>query len=145
MSISSARAHGVVLPTPAAPAGAYVPAVRAGALVWVSASCRCVDGKLTWTGRVDDEVTTDPARGPPGLCAVNGLGRPARAVGTLETVRRIVRVTGYVASSPALRPAQVINGASGFCARCSARQGAHPGSRSGGPAYCRWARRSSST
>ena len=106
-------ALGLTLPPVTAPVAAYVPAVRTGAYVYVSGQLPVTDGKLPATGKVGDAVSAQDAAGMARTCALNALAAAASAAGGLERIRRIVKITGFVASAPGFcgQP-QVINGAS---------------------------------
>ena len=106
-------ALGLTLPPVAAPVAAYVPAVRTGTYVYTSGQLPTVDGKLPAVGKVGDEVSVQDAAGMARTCALNALAAAASAAGGLAAIRRIVKVTGFVASAPGFGgQAQVINGAS---------------------------------
>ena len=89
------------------------PAVRTGAYVYVSGQLPVTDGKLPATGKVGDAVSAQDAAGMARTCALNALAATASVAGGLAGIRRIVKVTGFVASAPGFcgQP-QVINGAS---------------------------------
>ena len=115
MSTPSERlaALGLTLPPVAPPQAAYVPAVRTGNHVYVSGQLPFVDGKLETTGKVGDTVSAEEAAALARLCALNGLAAAASVAGGLSAIRRIVKVTGFVSSTPDFTgQAQVINGAS---------------------------------
>lgn len=104
---------GLTLPTVAAPVAAYVPTVRTGDLVWTSGQLPFVDGKLAVTGKVGAEVDPVAAKDLARTCALNAIAAIAAEIGDLDRVRRVVKVVGFVASSPSFfgQPG-VINGAS---------------------------------
>jgi enamine deaminase RidA (YjgF/YER057c/UK114 family) len=104
---------GITLPPVVAPVAAYVPAVRSGNLVWTSGQIPMVDGRLTVTGKVGQEVDPAAARDLARTCALNALAALDAAAGGLDNVERVVKVVGFVASAPGFfgQPA-VINGAS---------------------------------
>ena len=60
------------------------------------------------------------------VAALNALAAAAQAAGGLENIEGVLRVTGYVASSPGFtaQPA-VVNGASGLIAEVFGEQGRH--------------------
>lgn len=87
------------LPKVAAPAGAYVPAVRTGDLVWTSGQLPFRDGALALTGRVGAEVTPEQAKELAALCTLNALAAIGAEVGSLSAVRRVVKVVCFVASA----------------------------------------------
>ena len=119
-------ALGLTLPPVAAPVAAYVPAVRTGTYVYTSGQLPTVDGKLPAVGKVGDEVSVQDAAGMARTCALNALAAAASAAGGLEAIRRIVKVTGFVASAPGFGgQAQVINGASELLIEVFGEDGKH--------------------
>ncbi len=119
-------ALGLTLPPVAAPVAAYVPAVRTGTYVYTSGQLPTVDGKLPAAGKVGAEVGVQEAAGMARTCALNALAAAASAAGGLEAIRRIVKVTGFVASAPGFGgQAQVINGASELLIEVLGEDGKH--------------------
>ncbi len=119
-------ALGLTLPAVATPVAAYVPAVRTGSYVYTSGQLPTVDGKLPAVGKVGDEVSAQDAAGMARTCALNALAAAASAAGGLEAIRRIVKVTGFVASAPGFGgQAQVINGASELLIEVLGEDGKH--------------------
>jgi enamine deaminase RidA (YjgF/YER057c/UK114 family) len=104
---------GLTIPSVAAPVAAYVPAVVTGQYVYTSGQLPFVDGALPVTGKVGGEVDADTAKAQARQCALNALAAAQSAIGSLDRVVRVVKVTGFVASDPAFtgQPG-VINGAS---------------------------------
>jgi enamine deaminase RidA (YjgF/YER057c/UK114 family) len=104
---------GLSLPDVARPLAAYVPAVRAGELVWTSGQLPLVAGQLAATGKVGAEVSPEAAADLARTCALNALAAVAAELGDLDAVERVVKVVGYVASDPSFRDQPlVVNGAS---------------------------------
>ena len=119
-------ALGLTLPPVTAPVAAYVPAVRTGMYVYTSGQLPTVDGKLPAVGKVGDEVSAQDAAGMARTCVLNALAAAASAVGGLAGIRRIVKVTGFVASAPGFGgQAQVINGASELLIEVFGEDGKH--------------------
>jgi enamine deaminase RidA (YjgF/YER057c/UK114 family) len=119
-------ALGLTLPPVAPPVAAYVPAVRTGVYVYTSGQLPTVNGKLPAVGKVGDEVSAQDAAGMARTCALNALAAAASAAGGLEAIRRIVKVTGFVASAPGFGgQAQVINGASELLIEVFGEDGKH--------------------
>jgi enamine deaminase RidA (YjgF/YER057c/UK114 family) len=104
---------GLAVPDVAAPVAAYVPAMRHGELVWTSGQLPFVDGALVATGKVGAEVEPDAAADLARVCALNALAAVKAEIGDLDAINQVVKVVGYVASTPGFtgQPA-VINGAS---------------------------------
>jgi enamine deaminase RidA (YjgF/YER057c/UK114 family) len=117
---------GLTLPPVVAPVAAYVPAVRTGSFVYTSGQLPMVDGKLPAVGKVGDDVSATDAAGLARTCALNALAAAASAVGGLDAIRRIVKVTGFVASAPGFSGQPlVINGASELLIEVFGEDGRH--------------------
>ena len=117
---------GLTVPGVAAPLAAYVPAVRNGDLVWTSGQLPLVDGKLVATGKVGADVEPDAAADLARVCALNALAAIKAEIGDLDTVVRVVKVVGFVASDPSFfgQPG-VINGASNLIGEVFGDAGKH--------------------
>jgi len=88
---------GITLPVPARPAGAYVPYVVAGRLVFVSGQLCLWDGELRYRGAVGGDVSLDDGREAARLCALNLLAQVRDACdGDLDRLSRVVRLGGFV-------------------------------------------------
>ena len=117
---------GLTLPPVAAPVAAYVPAVRSGGYVYTSGQLPTVDGKLPAVGKVGDEVSASGAAALARTCALNALAAAASAAGGLDQIRRIVKVTGFVASAAGFNgQPQVVNGASELLLEVFGEDGKH--------------------
>jgi len=104
---------GISLPEVVRPVGAYVPAVRSGSYVYVSGQLPLVAGKLVFVGKVGAEVTPEQGQEAARVSGINALAALASVVGSLDKVKRIVKVTGFVASAPGFTAQPgVVNGAS---------------------------------
>src|SRR2546423_10980802 len=104
---------GLSLPPLSPPVGKYLPGVRSGALLFVSGQTTTVEGRPVVTGYVGRDVSVTQARDAARLAALNALALAASAAGSLDHVRRIIRLTGYVRSAPGFsEQPSVINGAS---------------------------------
>ena len=119
------RELGIRLPPVAAPVAAYVPAVRSGQLVFTSGQLPFVDGGLRRTGKVGGSVEVEDAAADAKVCALNGLAAIDDLVG-LDSIARIVRVVGYVASAEGFSgQPRVVNGASELLGRVFGEAGVH--------------------
>ena len=116
---------GIRLPPVAAPVAAYVPAIRSGQLVFTSGQLPFVDGGLRRTGKVGGTVDIEDAAADAKVCALNALAAIDDLVG-LDSVARVVRVVGYVASAEGFSgQPRVVNGASEFLGRVFGDAGVH--------------------
>ena len=119
-------ALGLTLPEVTRPLAAYVPAVRTGSHVYVSGQLPMADGKLLATGKVGAAVDTAQAAGLARVCALNALAAAASVAGGLDGIARIVKVTGFVASTPDFTDqALVVNGASELLQEVFGEDGRH--------------------
>jgi enamine deaminase RidA (YjgF/YER057c/UK114 family) len=119
------RELGIRLPPVAAPVAAYVPAVRSGQLVFTSGQLPFVDGGLRRTGKVGGSVEVEDAAADAKVCALNALAAVDELVG-LDSIARIVRVVGYVASAEGFNgQPRVVNGASELLGRVFGEAGVH--------------------
>ncbi len=126
MSIDDRLAElGLVLPEPAAPVAAYVPAVAIGGLLHISGQLPFRDGRLI-AGRCGEDADEELGRIAAERCAVMLLAQIKAALGSLERVARIVKVGVFVSSSPKFTAqAKVANGASELMQRVFGEAGRH--------------------
>jgi enamine deaminase RidA (YjgF/YER057c/UK114 family) len=104
---------GVTLPAVSAPLAAYVPAIRAGELIYSSGQLPTVDGRLIATGKVGAEVGLDQAADCARTAALNALAAVAAEAGDLDSIAQVIKVLVFVASAPDFTgQPQVGNGAS---------------------------------
>jgi len=128
--VASAEARlkelGIALAAPATPLGAYVPAVRAAGLVFVSGTLPMKDGHLVATGKLGADLTIEQGKAAARQSVINALGSLRGELGSLDRVKRIVRVEGHVASAAGFTDqAQVMNGASELLAEVFGEAGKH--------------------
>ena len=117
---------GLVIPTVAAPAGAYVPAIVTGNLVFTSGQLPTTAGQLPATGKVGAEVAADDAKAYARVCVLNGLAAAATVIGSLDRITRVIKVVGFVASDPSFTAQPtVINGASELLGEIFGEAGRH--------------------
>ncbi len=117
---------GLELPKVATPAGAYVPAVITGNLVFTAGQIPLVDGVLMATGKVGNEISPEFAKEIAQRCALNALAAIKSVLGDLSRVKRVVKVVGFVASTPEFtgQPG-VLNGASELLGKVFGDAGLH--------------------
>jgi len=118
---------GIVLPVPAVPLANYVPYVRTGALVVVSGQVPLRDGRIAYTGKVDETVSPEDGAAAARLCLLNVLAQVKAACdGDLDRVRRVVRLGGFIAAPPTFtQHAVVMNGASDLATAVFGEAGRH--------------------
>ena len=119
-------ALGVSLPVAAAPAANYVPFVGTGNLVFTAGQLPLSGGKLVATGLVGRDLDTGAARDAARFCAINILAQAKAALGDLEKIRRLVKITVFVASASDFTEQHLVaNGASDFLVSVLGERGKH--------------------
>mgnify|MGYP001767172102 FL=1 len=117
---------GITLPTPATPAANYVPFVRSGDLLFVSGQLPMGPQGLAATGRLGAEADIEAGRAAARLCAVNLIAQVKAAIGDLEKLVRVVKLTGFVASTADFGDhPKVVNGASDLMVEVFGDRGRH--------------------
>ena len=118
---------GIALPTLAAPIANYVGSVRTGNLLIVSGQlCLGADGKLVATGKLGGAVNVERGQQAARACAINLLAQVKAAVGGLDRVSRVVRLGGFISSTPDfLDGPKVMNGASDLIVEVFGDKGRH--------------------
>ncbi len=120
------REMGLELPEAPVPVAAYVPCVRTGNLVFVSGQVPRVKGEVRFRGHVGGDMSVAEGEQAARVCALNALSVVRNEIGDLDRIRRIVKVTGYVASSPGFhQQPKVIDGASIFLGELLGEKGKH--------------------
>lgn len=104
---------GLTLPDAPKPVAAYVPTVRSGNLVYVSGQLPFLGGQLMASGVVPVQVSLETAQACARQCVLNALAALTGEIGSIDKVKRVVRVGCWVASAPGFgdQP-KVANGAS---------------------------------
>jgi len=104
---------GLKLPKPPMPGGSYIPVQIAGNLAFTAGQIASIDGERRYLGKVGDGVSlTEGVLSARDSC-LNCLASLKQELGSLERVKKIVKVLGFVNSAPGfLEQPAVINGAS---------------------------------
>ncbi len=118
---------GVSLPAAAGAAANYLPFVLEGGSLYISGQLPMDSSGVAVRGLLGDGVSVAEGREAARLCALNMLAQAKAALaGDLERIRRIVRITGFVASAPGFSEQHlVVNGASDFLVEALGDRGKH--------------------
>jgi len=117
---------GVALPAAARPVGAYVAAVKAGGMAFTAGQLPLAEGRMAATGKVPGEVSVEGAQAAARQSVLNALAAVRAELGTLDRVRRVVRLNVYVNSSAGFTDqAKVANGASELLVAVFGEAGRH--------------------
>ncbi len=85
---------GLTLPKAPAAAGAYTPTVRVGNLLFVAGQLPYEEGVVKFQGKLGRDVTVEQGYQAARLCALNALAQIKTALGSLDGIKRFVRVMG---------------------------------------------------
>jgi enamine deaminase RidA (YjgF/YER057c/UK114 family) len=109
------------------PEGALVdPLSVAGEIVYASGQVPFDGEVLTSKGKVPSQVSVEQATTAAALCAANVLRAVCAHVGSLDKIRRVVRITGYVNADPSFTDCHlVINDASRLVREVFGEEGRH--------------------
>ena len=121
------NALGFQIPSVPVPAANYIPFVRVGNLLFVGGNVGRINGQpLKYAGKVGDTVTLEQAYEMARNCALNHLAIIKAALGSLDRVERIVKVTGYVNVAPGFKDMpKVVNGESDLLVELWGERGQH--------------------
>ena len=123
---SKLRELGLELPPAASPAFEYVPVVVHGGIAYVSGQLPKEDGEVRIIGKVGADIDIDAAQQAARICILQGLSCLKAALGTLDRIDRILKVTGFVASAPGFtQQPRVIDAASSLLAAILGERGRH--------------------
>jgi enamine deaminase RidA (YjgF/YER057c/UK114 family) len=120
------RELGLSLPPAPAPVATYIPAVRAGDLLFLSGVLPFQEGQLAFRGKLGLDLSVDEGYDAARLALLNALALVRQECGTLDQVKKIVRLVGYVASAEGfIQQPGVVNGASDLLVKIFGDAGRH--------------------
>ena len=106
------KALGIELPPAGPPAAAYVMAATTGNTVFLSGHIAKQNGK-PWVGKLGKEMDTEAGKAAARSIAIDLISTLQNHLGSLDQVKRIVKVMGLVNSTPEYTEQHlVINGCS---------------------------------
>ena len=122
-----------------APAGSYIPYVISNNLVFISGQLPFINGELTLKGKIGDNVSVEEGIQMAEACAMALLSQLKEACnGDLNKVKRVVKLGGFVASTPDFTDQpKIINGASDLFVKIFGEKGKHARFAVGAPALPR--------
>ena len=80
------------LPPPPKPLATYVPAVRAGDLLFLSGVLPMRDGQLAFSGKLGRDLTLEQGMEAARIALLNALAIAKQELGTLDRITRVVKV-----------------------------------------------------
>ena len=120
------EALGIHLPAPPEPVANFVRSVRDGDTLYLSGQGPTRDGSPVVSGKLGGTVSLEEGYEAAKLCAINLLGVIKAELGSLERVRRVVKLLAFVASEGGFdQQPQVVNGASDLLVEVFGERGRH--------------------
>jgi enamine deaminase RidA (YjgF/YER057c/UK114 family) len=117
---------GITLPPAPKPVASYIPAVRAGDLLFLSGTGPFKDGKIVFAGKLGKDLTVEQGYEAAKLTLLNALAIAKQELGSLDQIKRVVRMSGHVASAEGfIQQPAVINGASDLLVQIFGEAGRH--------------------
>ena len=117
---------GLALPTPGTPLGNYVPGVRVGNLLYLSGHGPLREASPTARGKLGRDLSTDEGYKVARDVGINLLGSARHILGSLDKVKRVVKVLGMVNSADDFgEQPKVINGFSDLMVEVFGEHGRH--------------------
>ena len=117
---------GLELPEAPKPAGSYVQHYQSGNLIFVAGQIPFWNGELKHLGKVGADLSLEDGQEAARVCALNIIAQAKDALGDLDRVKRIVKLSGFV-NCPTDFDAhpKVINGASDLMGEIFGEKGVH--------------------
>ena len=109
------QAMGITIPDTPKPVASYVPCVQTGNLVYTSGQGCKKDGVIVYKGKLGKDVSVEDGYKAAKIAIINCLAILKGHLGSLDKIKRIVKLLGFVACVPEFdQQPSVINGASDF-------------------------------
>jgi enamine deaminase RidA (YjgF/YER057c/UK114 family) len=123
-------ALGIELPNAPQSAGSYVQVAITGNLVFVSGQIPVEPGSIPmqvkFKGKVGKDISLEEGQEAARLCTINALAQLKSTLGSLEKIRKFVKVSGFVNCDASFsNHPQIINGASDFIVQLFGEKGRH--------------------
>ncbi len=123
-------ALGIELPNAPQSAGSYVQVAITGNLVFVSGQIPVEPGSIPmqvkFKGKVGKDISLEEGQRAARLCTINALAQLKSTLGSLEKIRKFVKVSGFVNCDASFsNHPQIINGASDFIVQLFGEKGRH--------------------
>ena len=117
---------GLQLPETVPPLYSYVPVIIHQGVAYISGQVPRINGEVPYTGKVGRDVTVDQARELAEFCVLKGLSSLKAAIGSLDKVEQILKVTGYVQTARGFyEPSKILDAASELLENIFGEKGRH--------------------
>jgi enamine deaminase RidA (YjgF/YER057c/UK114 family) len=117
---------GIELPPAAKPVASYIPVTVGAGLAFVAGQVPMEEGRPMASGRLGEDVDVEEGQGLARRCALQALAALRDELGSLDAIKRVVKVTVFVAATEAFTEhPKVANGASDLLAEVFGEEGRH--------------------
>lgn len=116
----------LALPTPTAPGGRYRTCLVHRGVAYVSGHLPKVDGEIVHPGKVGADCSIEDAQAAARASALGCLASLRAALGSLDRVEQVLKITGFVASGPGFnRQSLIVDAASNAIVEVLGERGEH--------------------
>ena len=116
----------ITIPEAAKPLAAYIPALQVGNLVMTSGQVPIAGGVIKFQGKVGKDLSEAEGKEAAKLCALNCLSAIRSLTGSLDKIKRIIKLTVFVNSTEGYTAQpKIANGASEFIVEIFGEAGKH--------------------
>ena len=120
------QSMGIIIPETPKPVASYVPCVQIGKLIYTSGQGCKKDGIPVYKGKLGEDISIDEGYEAAKIAMINCLAILKGYLGSLDKIKRIVKVLGFVASTSEFdQQPKVINGASDLLLAIFGERGQH--------------------
>jgi enamine deaminase RidA (YjgF/YER057c/UK114 family) len=117
---------GYILPEPAKPLAAYIPAIKIDKLVYTAGQLPSVNGQLQYKGKVGFDVSEEDGQKAAVLSLLNCLAVIKSVCGDLDQIEQVVKLTVFINSADGFtNQPKVANGASELLLKIFGDAGKH--------------------
>ena len=117
---------GLTLPPAPTPVGSYVPCVESNGQLFISGQIPRAGGEIQYRGKIGEDLQVKDGYEASKLCVLNALAAAKAHLGTLNRIKRVVRLSGFVRSGEEFRDQpKVIDGASDLLVSIFGDSGKH--------------------
>ena len=117
---------GFILPEPAKPLAAYIPAIKIDKLVYTAGQLPSINGQLQYKGKVGFNVSEEDGQKAAVLSLLNCLAVIKSVCGDLDQIEQVVKLTVFINSADGFtNQPKVANGASELLLRIFGDSGKH--------------------
>lgn len=117
---------GFELPDAVAPLYSYVSVMIHNGVAYISGQVPRINGDVPYIGKVGRDVTVEQAQELAEFCVLKGLSSLKAAIGSLDNVEQVLKVTGYVQTAPGFNePSKILDAASELLEKIFDEKGLH--------------------